>query len=90
MISSHDFLLQAAERIIVMPGGGLTERNLRRVLDETGAREFHGSARDQCDSFMQYRASWVKMAATAGDEYTHRITASDHVKAMLRISKQAM
>ncbi|MCC4633588.1 copper homeostasis protein CutC [Xanthomonas dyei] len=36
---------QAGERISVMPGAGLSESNLRTVRQQTGAHEFHASAR---------------------------------------------
>ena len=36
---------QAAGRIIIMPGAGVSPRNAARILSETGAREIHGSLR---------------------------------------------
>jgi copper homeostasis protein len=46
---------QAGERIIVMPGGGIHERNVRKVAAQSGAREIHASARTSTDGPMQYR-----------------------------------
>lgn len=40
------YITQSAERITIMPGGGITERNIAAVMRETGAREFHSSARN--------------------------------------------
>ena len=34
---------QAAGRIIIMPGGGVNEKNARLILDQTGCVEIHGS-----------------------------------------------
>lgn len=34
---------QAAGRISIMPGCGVNSRNARRIIEETGAREIHGS-----------------------------------------------
>ncbi|MCR4994594.1 MAG: copper homeostasis protein CutC [Bacteroidales bacterium] len=34
---------QAADRIIIMPGCGVNSLNARKIIDETGAREIHGS-----------------------------------------------
>ncbi|KAJ7392523.1 hypothetical protein OS493_012194 [Desmophyllum pertusum] len=31
---------KAKDRIIIVPGGGITERNLERILQESGAKEF--------------------------------------------------
>lgn len=34
----------AAGAIMILPGGGVTASNIKRILTETGAREVHGSA----------------------------------------------
>jgi copper homeostasis protein len=36
---------QAGNRIIIMPGAGVKSGNIRKLADESGAREFHSSAR---------------------------------------------
>lgn len=36
-------------------GGGITERNLQRILEGSGAQEFHCSARSTKDSAMKFR-----------------------------------
>ena len=36
---------QAGERIVIMPGAGVKSSNLARLRQESGAREFHSSAR---------------------------------------------
>jgi copper homeostasis protein len=46
---------QAAGRIIVMPGGGITARNVRRIVEATGVSEVHLSARGTVESHMQHR-----------------------------------
>jgi len=46
---------RAAGRIIVMPGGGITERTIVRVLAETGAREVHFAALAELASPMRHR-----------------------------------
>ncbi|MGC4038795.1 MAG: copper homeostasis protein CutC [Chitinophagaceae bacterium] len=39
-------LVQAAgDRIIIMPGAGITATNIAKLREESGAREFHGSVR---------------------------------------------
>ena len=37
----HDLLVHADDKIIVMPGGGITEHNIKKVLDTTGSKEIH-------------------------------------------------
>lgn len=45
----------AGDRVVVMPGAGITERNLHRVHELTAARQFHLDARAQRPSEMRYR-----------------------------------
>lgn len=42
-------------RMFFNTGGGITERNLQRILEGSGAQEFHGSARSSKDSAMKFR-----------------------------------
>ena len=51
-----ELVRQAGERIVVMPGGGITERNVGRIVTGSGAREVHISARHSVESAMRYRA----------------------------------
>ena len=39
----HELNKQANGRIIIMPGGGVNEKNARLILDQTGCMEIHGS-----------------------------------------------
>ncbi|XP_071827164.1 copper homeostasis protein cutC homolog [Apostichopus japonicus] len=52
---------KAHNRIIIMPGGGINDRNLERILKETNVEEFHCSARSSKNSEMQYQKSSVYM-----------------------------
>lgn len=40
----RELCIQAQDRIVIMPGGGVNERNARMILSQTGATEIHGSA----------------------------------------------
>ncbi len=55
---------QAAGRILVMPGGGITPRNIGRIVQATGVTEVHLSARSTVESGMRYRNSRVFMGGT--------------------------
>ncbi|XP_054654516.1 copper homeostasis protein cutC homolog isoform X1 [Dunckerocampus dactyliophorus] len=62
---------QAKGRITIMPGGGITERNLQRILEGSGAQEFHCSARSSRDSAMKFRNNSVTMGASlSAPEYS--------------------
>ncbi|MDR0758385.1 MAG: copper homeostasis protein CutC [Tannerella sp.] len=56
---------QAAGRIIIMPGCGVRENNIARIERETGATEFHTSARSLLPSRMTYRNENVPMGGSA-------------------------
>ena len=56
---------KAGERIIIMPGCGVREGNIARIEAETGAREFHTSARSVVHSQMRYRKEEVPMGSSA-------------------------
>ncbi len=49
------WMLQAHERIAIMPGGGINPHDLPELARRSGAREFHASARSQRSSAMRYR-----------------------------------
>lgn len=50
-----DLVRAAHDRIIVMPGGGITARNAARVAEITGASEMHFAARVPTASAMRFR-----------------------------------
>ncbi|MEU8219218.1 copper homeostasis protein CutC [Micromonospora taraxaci] len=45
-----ELVRRAAGRIIVMPGGGITPRNISRIVEATGADEYHFAALVSSDS----------------------------------------
>ena len=79
---------QAAGRIVVMPGAGISEENLERILTESGAREFHGSARVARQSGMKYRNLSVSMGSGTADDYMLHVTDVNRVQRMVDISSR--
>lgn len=77
---------QAAGRISVMPGSGITCENLQKILEVSGATEFHGSARVTRESVMTYRRPDVQMGSSSGKEYTYKVTDEEVVKKMVSIA----
>jgi len=71
----------ANERVIILPGSGINEDNIRRIATETGAKEFHFSARENRESKMVYRNATVSMNSTGTpDEYLQRVTTAQRVR----------
>eukprot|EP00050_Salpingoeca_kvevrii_P017046 m.61198 g.61198 ORF g.61198 m.61198 type:complete len:369 (+) comp7328_c0_seq1:391-1497(+) len=54
---------EAAGRITIVPGGGITESNIERIITQTGACEFHCSARESVASDMVFRKGGISMSA---------------------------
>ncbi|HEY8327850.1 MAG TPA: copper homeostasis protein CutC [Rhodanobacter sp.] len=51
----RDLVAQAAGRLAVMPGAGITAQNIAALAAATGAHEFHASAKRLLPSGMQHR-----------------------------------
>ncbi|KAL7841861.1 hypothetical protein SRHO_G00255520 [Serrasalmus rhombeus] len=82
---------QAKGRIIIMPGGGITERNLQRILEGSGAQEFHCSARSGKDSAMKFRNSSVNMGASlSAPEYSLKVADVAKVRTLNAIAKNTL
>ncbi len=72
---------RAGDRLIVVPGGGITERNLSRILRESGAKEFHVSASTTRESRMEFRNTRVPMGRTlAASEYAISVADEGRVR----------
>ncbi|MFM7102709.1 MAG: copper homeostasis protein CutC [Verrucomicrobiota bacterium] len=56
-----ELVRRAGDRIVVMPGGGIRERNVQRILKITGAREIHVSGSRSFESRMTYRNTRIAM-----------------------------
>ena len=59
-----ELVKRSADRIIIMPGCGVRENNIARIEAETGAKEFHTSARSIVYSKMEYRNENVPMGSS--------------------------
>jgi copper homeostasis protein len=59
----------AAERMVVMAGGGIREHNVRQLIDKTGVREVHVGLSTSFVSPMRWRNEKLSMGAVKGREY---------------------
>ncbi|XP_076016990.1 copper homeostasis protein cutC homolog isoform X2 [Genypterus blacodes] len=82
---------QAKGRITIMPGGGITQRNLQRILEGSGALEFHCSARSSRDSAMKFRNTCVTMGASfSAPEYGLKVADVSKVRTLNDIAKNTL
>ena len=70
--------------ILVPPGGGITARNVKRIVNESGVKEFHCSARSGVMSAMEYQNSHVSMGgALRSAEFERKVTSREKVQGIL-------
>jgi copper homeostasis protein len=78
----RDLVKQAENRITVMPGGGIHERNVLKIVQESGACEVHISARSQADSRMTFRNPRAYMGGEfRSPEFAWKATDGDRIRA---------
>lgn len=56
-----DLIARAKNQLIIMPGGGITPRNISRVKQLTGAHEYHVSSSSLTDGPAKFKPSQVSM-----------------------------
>jgi copper homeostasis protein len=75
---------QSRDRIVVMPGGGITERNIGRIVDALRPREVHFAAREPVASGMRLRRGHVFMGGELRPpEYERLETSAEAVRRVL-------
>ncbi|NXU54345.1 CUTC protein, partial [Turnix velox] len=73
------------------PWGGITERNLQRILEGSTASEFHCSARSARDSGMKFRNPNVAMGASfSAPEYSIKVADVAKVRTLNAIAKNIL
>jgi copper homeostasis protein len=79
-----DLVRKAGDRIIVMPGAGITERNIKKVIEQSGAQEVHVYAPVNVESHMAYRNTRCFMGGELRPpEFSLAVTDSDRIRAFL-------
>lgn len=79
-----ELVVQAGRKIIIMPGCGVNEKNIARIARETGAREFHFSAREEFESPARYVNSHIYMGSRDTEEWTRTATTSRKVREVIQ------
>ena len=68
---------KAGERIIIMPGSGITPENIRELIHKTQAKELHGTFRSRFPSRMLYRNEKL---SPQDEEYALSLTDTDKIR----------
>jgi len=81
---------QAAGRIVVMPGGGMTPRNVARIVAESGVAEVHFAALAPEQSGMRFRRDHVFMGGELrAPEYSRLVTSAALLRAVMQGATKA-
>lgn len=80
---------KATDRIIIMPGAGINENNIKSLINQTGATQFHASAKEFVQSKMKFRNTETKMGSN-DDEYRYELTSEIKVKALVDCINKAI
>ncbi|MDY6875813.1 MAG: copper homeostasis protein CutC [Chloroflexota bacterium] len=76
---------KAGDRIIVMPGGGISERNIKKIVEQSGAEEVHVAAPVSVESSMKYRNTRCFMGGELRPpEFTLAVTDAHRIQAFVR------
>ena len=73
------------DEISFMAGGGINEDNLKAILEESGIKEFHASARTKRKSAMEFRNEKCHMGNEGDDEFSISVTSEERVRKMVQI-----
>lgn len=80
-----ELVRRAGNRIIIMPCGGLNERNVKKVIAESGASEIHVTGFVKVESEMRYRNEHVFMGgALRPPEYLRSLTDAEKINRVKR------
>jgi copper homeostasis protein len=83
-----DLISKADGRIIIMPGSGVSEKNVGDLVQFTGAFEVHASARVRTQSKMTFKNDHIIMGDNYGDEYIFEVTDAERVRNILKMANK--
>ena len=84
----RELVAQAGDRIVVMPGGGIDEQSLPRILNTTGAREIHVTGTKGVESGMTYRNPRCFMGIEPGSsEFSTTMTDVNRIRALVQLTQ---
>jgi copper homeostasis protein len=79
-----ELMKRAGDRIVIMPGGGITARNIDRIVAALDPKEIHFAALGLVAGGMQFRRNHVFMGGELRPpEYDRKITTADAVRAVI-------
>ena len=82
----RDLVEKADDRIIIMPGSGINEDNIREMKKKAGVTEFHLTGWKTIDSAMEFRKEGISMGSLSQiPEYEMKITDANLIRKIVEI-----
>lgn len=81
-----EMVKHANGKILIMAGSGVNDTNIKKMISETGADEFHVSCRKKFSSDMKFKND-ISMSGFKFDEYSKSVTDADKIKTIKSIIK---
>ncbi|MCC9137867.1 copper homeostasis protein CutC [Pontibacter silvestris] len=82
-----ELVKKSANQLIVMPGGGINENNISKIVAITGVKEFHASARKKVSSSMGYCRNYPAMSSMQQlSEYENLVADVNKIRAIREVS----
>ena len=83
-----ELVRRAGDKIIVMPGGGITARNVQRIVSAAHAKEIHFAALELLGGGMKFRREHVFMGGELRPpEYERLVTSAETIKSVIKAAK---
>jgi copper homeostasis protein len=80
----RELILQADNRIIIMPGSGININNISFIARNTGAREFHLTGRKVIDSDMIFRKQDISLGGIPSiPEFSRKVADADMIRSIV-------
>jgi copper homeostasis protein len=80
----RQLVIQADDRIIIMPGGGIDETNVALIATATKVMEIHLTGRTTIESEMIFRRQGINMGGVPGiPEFSRKIADTDRIKSII-------
>ena len=84
----RQLIIQAGERISIMPGGGIDETNAALIVTATKAKEIHLTGGKVIDSGMIFRRQGISMGGIKGiPEFSRKVADPERIKKIIDILK---
>ena len=78
---------KSKDRIKIMAGSGINPENAVEIIESTGIKAIHSSAREKLKSKMNFMRNNISMGSLGSDEYSISSTSPEIVKRLVNISK---